>query len=143
METLDKIIFYSIDRAIRTYRQYAQAQIKKQGYSITVDQWLIIKCLIENPTISQVELSELVFKDNASVTRIISLLVKSKYLTRKMDKSDRRRTILTVTDLGLETIAAVDEIVLVNRSVALEGLSEDQIANAKIVMQAIALNCKK
>lgn len=143
MEKLDNIIFYSMDRAIRTYRQYAQQQLKKNGFSITIDQWLVIKCLIENPEVTQVELSERVFKDNASITRIIGLLVKAKYLTRRISKTDRRRTQLTVTELGVTTIEAVDQIVLVNRSVALKSIPEKELDVARKVMQTITANCAR
>ena len=143
MEKLEKIIFYSMDRAIRTYRQYAQQQLKKNGFSITIDQWLVIKCLIENPSITQVELAEQIFKDTASVTRILSLLVKAKYVNRKVSKVDRRRTELKVTELGLSTIHAVDQLVVVNRSHALKGISEEEIAIARKVMQTITANCAK
>jgi MarR family transcriptional regulator for hemolysin len=143
MEKLENIIFYSMDRAIRTYRQYAQQQLKKHGFSITIDQWLVIKCLIEHPEITQVELSERVFKDNASVTRIMGLLVKARYITRKISKTDRRRSKLTVTELGIETIEAVDRIVLMNRSNALKGIPEDEIETARNVMMAISQNCAR
>ncbi|MCC6700029.1 MAG: MarR family transcriptional regulator [Fluviicola sp.] len=143
MEKLESVIFYTIDRAIRTYRQYAQAQLKKHGFTITIDQWLIIKCLLENPAITQIEISERVFKDNASVTRIINLLVKAKYVTRKISKSDRRRTVLTVTQLGIDTITAIDEIVKINRAHALNGLNQEEIAIASKVMEVITSNCKK
>ena len=143
MEKLEDIIFYSMDRAIRTYRKYAQQQLKQQGMSITIDQWLVIKCLIENPEMTQVEMSDRVFKDNASVTRILGLLVKAKYITRKISKTDRRRTQLTVTDLGLSTIEAVDRIVLVNRSHALKGIGPDEIAVTMKVLRAITANCAR
>lgn len=143
MEKLENIIFYSMDRAIRTYRQFATQQLKKSGISITIDQWLVIKCLIENPEITQVELSERVFKDNASVTRIIGLLVKARYITRKMSRTDRRRTQLTVTDLGIETIATVDAIVLRNRSHALNGIDLQEIAVTRKVLESIIDNCAR
>ncbi len=143
MENLDNIIFYSIDRAIRTYRQYAQQQLKRHGFTITIDQWIIIKCLIENPEISQHEIAGKVFKDNASVTRIISLLVKAKYLTRKISKSDRRKTVLKVTELGIETIESVNRIVILNREVALNGINLEDLEITRNVMQRIAKNCEK
>lgn len=143
MEKLESVIFYTIDRAIRTYRQYAQAQLKKNGFTITIDQWLIIKCILENPAITQIEIAELVFKDNASVTRIINLLVKSKYIHRKISKTDRRRTVLTVTQLGIDTINAIDKLVKVNRSHALNGLTIEEANMAKKVMETITNNCKK
>lgn len=143
MEKLDNIVFYSIDKAIRTYRQYAQVQVKSNGFSITVDQWLVMKCLMENPDISQVEMSERVFKDNASITRIINLLVKAKYITRKIDKSDRRRSKLKVTSLGEEVMLGVDSIVQQNRAHAANGISQEEMATVKRVMDTITRNCAK
>ena len=88
MERLETINFYLLDKAIRTYRIYSQKKLRENGFKITVDQWLIIKVLMENPGISQQNIAEKAFKDNASVTRIIDLLVKSKYLDRKVNPKD-------------------------------------------------------
>lgn len=143
MEKLEQIIFYSIDKAIRTYRQYAQQELKKAGFSMTIDQWLVIKCILENPDISQQEIAEKVFKDNASITRIITLLVKEKYLTRKIKPSNRRRTNLHVTDYGHKTLEAIDQIVVKNRAVALNQISQEELKITKEVMEKIASNTKK
>ncbi|MGZ4047833.1 MAG: MarR family winged helix-turn-helix transcriptional regulator [Bacteroidia bacterium] len=143
MEQLNDIIFYTIDKAIRTYRQYAQKELKKAGFTITIDQWLIIKNILENPDISQQELSEKVFKDNASVTRIIALLVKAKYLERKTNDQDRRRTNLKVTKEGKEIISEVHRVVLKNRSVALKGLSKNNVEDMKRSLLTIIKNCSK
>lgn len=143
LEKLDSIIFYTIDKAMRSYRQFAQSELKRHGFTITIDQWLIIKCLLENPEMSQIEISERVFKDNASVTRIIELLVKAKYVSRKVNKQDRRRSLLTVTKLGEETIEAVNQLVLVYRAKALNGISLEEIDNTMRIMTIISENCKK
>lgn len=143
LEKLNSIIFYTIDKAMRSYRQFAQSELKRHGFTITIDQWLIIKCLLENPEMSQIEISERVFKDNASVTRIIELLVKAKYVSRKVNKQDRRRSLLTVTKLGEETIEAVNKLVLVYRAKALNGVSLEEINNTMRIMTIISENCKK
>jgi DNA-binding MarR family transcriptional regulator len=143
MEQLNNVIFYTIDKSIRTYRQYAQRQLKDAGYAITIDQWLVIKTLLENPDITQQEIGEMVFKDNASVTRIIELLVNAKYLKRKSNSEDRRRTNLEVTEKGKETIADVHKIVLKNRSVALDGISKSELETVKKVLVKITKNCQE
>ena len=76
MENIESVVFYTIDKSIKAYRQYAQKQLKEAGFQVTIDQWLVLKNIQELPQISQQELSRRVFKDNASVTRIIDLLVK-------------------------------------------------------------------
>jgi MarR family transcriptional regulator, transcriptional regulator for hemolysin len=141
MEQLNDVIFYTIDRSIRTYRQYAQRQLKNAGFSITIDQWLVIKTIMENPDIKQHELGEKIFKDNASVTRIIELLVKAKYLKRKSSIEDRRRANLEVTEKGKSTISDVQKIVLKNRAVALNGINKKDLDIAKSVLLKITKNC--
>jgi MarR family transcriptional regulator, transcriptional regulator for hemolysin len=142
MEELNDIIFYSMDKAIKTYRVFAQKQLRQAGYTITIDQWLTIKCLLENPDISQQELAEKVFKDNASVTRILDLLVKAGYLERQFHESDRRRFKLIVTESGVETIENVQKIVLQNRATALQGISIADIESVEKVFNQIINNCK-
>lgn len=143
VEKLDSVIFYKIDRAIRTYRQFAQARLKALGHQITIDQWLVIKCLIENPKIQQNEISELVFKDAASVNRMINLLVESKYLKRKINKSDRRKMDILVTKKALDAIDEMDKVIPDNRAVALSGLTREEMLVATKVMTQIASNCRK
>lgn len=141
MEKLNNIIFYNIDKAIKTYRMYAMKKIRENGYPITIDQWLIIKSILENPQITQQELAKNVFKDNASVTRIIEIMVQSNYLSRKVDTKDRRKSILSVTKEGEDIIKKVQNIVLENRKVALEEISPEDLAIMNKSLQKIIKNC--
>ena len=142
MGSMETINFYLLDKAIRTYRNYSQKKLKENGYTITVDQWLIIKVLLENPGIPQISLAEKVFKDNASVTRIINLLVKAKYLDRKTNPKDRRTSILKVTLNGEEIIYKVQDLVLQNRKNAQNGISIEDLENLNRTLKKIILNCQ-
>lgn len=141
MEKLNSIIFYNIDKAIRAYRNYAQRQLKANGFTITIDQWLIIKAVLENPGITQNEIGDLVFKDNASVTRIIDLMVKSGYITRHIHPQDRRKTNLEVTDSGKKVIKEVQDIVEKNRKTALKGITQDELEVMYSSLLKISENC--
>ncbi len=142
MEQLDSVLFYHLEKAIKTYRQFAQRKLKDAGLSITVDQWLTLNYLNENPDISQKELAEAVFKDTASITRIVELLVKAKYLKRNMQTKDRRKTNLAITEQGLEVIKVASVIVTDYRNQALKGIGLAKEAHVKMVMKTIINNCK-
>ncbi|ULQ50867.1 MarR family winged helix-turn-helix transcriptional regulator [Flavihumibacter fluvii] len=139
---LNDVIFYSIDRAIRTYRQYSQKQIRERGFDITIDQWLVIKALLENPGAKQQELAEIVLKDNASITRIIELLVKNGWIERTIHQADRRLVQLTVTNKAKAMLAELQPLIIANRRKALRGIDEKLIMNTKKILDQIALNCK-
>ena len=141
MEKLEDIIFYSMDKSIRSYRMYAQKKLKENGFKITIDQWLVIKVLMENPGISQQAIAEKVFKDNASVTRIIELLVKSGYLKRTEHQLDRRKSSLKITSSGKKIIADVQELVKRNRSIALQGIDQKELEILQNLLTKISTNC--
>ena len=142
MEKLNDILFYNMDKAIRSYRNFAQKKLREHNYKITIDQWLIIKSILENPGIMQQELAEKVFKDNASITRIIELLVRSNYLRRKSNPDDRRKTILNVTSEGKLIIQKVQDLVVTNREAALAGVATGDLEATNNVLNSIINNCK-
>ncbi len=143
MEKLNEIVFYNIDKAIRTYRVYAQKQLKQKGYNITIDQWLIIKSIQENPDISQQDLGALVFKDNASVTRMVELLVKNKYLVRKPYASDRRRVKLVVTKACAKIVEDMHVVVIQNRKKALQSIGPKELEVLNKTLGQIIANCQE
>lgn len=142
MEQLKNVIFYQIEEAIKTYRMYAQKQIKANGLKITIDQWLVLKSLKENPNFTQAELAETVFKDSASVTRILDLLVQSEYVQREINPNDRRKFNLSVTQKGDSVLADTYAVVLQNRKKALEGITENDIQIISETLKKISQNCK-
>ena len=87
----EKTIFYQIEKAIKQYRTMAQNNLNELGYSITINHILMLIQIEKRPEISQVELSELLFKDVASITRMTELLVKRDFLLRAENKVDRRK----------------------------------------------------
>jgi MarR family transcriptional regulator for hemolysin len=143
MENLNSVIFYNIEEAIKTYRMYAQNQLKINQLKITIDQWLVLKCLKENPKATQIELAEKVFKDNASITRIIELLVKADFMQREVNKTDRRKFDLKITISGEKILDDVYKIVLKNRAKALDGISAEEIETVNTILKKISTNCKK
>ncbi len=142
MEKLDQIIFYSLEKSIKTYRQYAQRQINQQNFDITIDQWLVLKTIQNNPSASQQEIAESAFKDYASITRMIELLVKKEYLSRDFHSTDRRRFELSITEKGIEIINDIMPIVKANRKQALKSFSKEEIESLKISLNKIINNCK-
>jgi len=142
MEKLNDTFFYNLEKAVKTYRQYFQNQLKANGFDITLDQWLILNTIIENPNISQNEIAEKVFKDKASVARIIELLVQNGFLTRSIHPTNRRMFQLSITEKGNETIEKLSGLVQVFRKNAVLGISPDVLKETQSIMKTIIANCK-
>lgn len=142
MEKLNDTLLYTLDKCFRTYNQFAQRKVRKAGYDITIDQWLILKSVAENPDITQNDIGKIVFKDKASVARIIQLLVNAGYLIREVYPTDRRRVNLMLTPSGQEITEAVNEIAIQNRAAALQQVNANEMEQLRTTLLQIIANCQ-
>lgn len=135
------IVIYSIEKAIKTYRKFAQNNIRKIESNITVDQALLLILLQNRPELTQVEMAEVLFKDYASITRMIELMVKNEYLTRNESQEDRRRKELIISKKGENIIKKLFPVIEENRNTALKGLSQSEIEQLDSLLKKIINNC--
>ena len=135
-----KTIFYNIERAIKEYRKFSQRNLVMAEKEITVDQGLILNILNDQPNLSQNEIANLLFKDNASMTRMIEGMVKKGMLEKTMDLTDKRRASLSLTEKGRTVLSNITPIILKNRETALTGISEEEKVLLVQLLQKIVRN---
>jgi len=134
-------IFYTIEQTIKEYRKFAQKKIGELITDLSLDQALILIIISENPKLLQTQVAELIFKDYASITRMLDLMVKNGYIKREANKEDRRRSYLRITAKGRKAIDQLQPIILNNRKTALDGLSEKEINTLEKTLKKIVSNC--
>lgn len=135
-------VLYLIEQAIKEYRKVSQRNVSKIVKDITIDQCLVLIILNKDKQISQNELANLIFKDNASITRMIELMVKKDYINRTIHKEDRRKFNLEITEKGKKTLKLIHPIVTLNRETALNGLSLKEINLLDKTLNKIITNCQ-
>ena len=138
---LQDVLFYSLESASKAYRRFAQARLYASGIDITIDQWLVLKTIHESPDITLQKVGTAVFKDFASVTRIVQLLERKGLLRRKPHPTDRRRSELALTRAGASVIRTVEPIAQAYRRHALEGIDAAEVARLRELLKRITENC--
>jgi len=138
---LQDVLFYSLESAIKAYRRFAQARLHAAGIDITIDQWLVLKTIHENSDVSLQEVGAAVFKDFASITRIVQLLERKGFLRRGPHPNDGRRSLLMLTRSGESVIRAAEPIALASRRQALDGIDAEEIARLRAMLKRIVENC--
>ena len=141
MEQLNQSFFYTLEKAIKVYRQYFQNQLKQAGYSITLDQWLVLNMIIDFPGITQTEIAERVFKDKASITRIIDLLEINEYVTRKPHPTHGKMIQIDISIKGMDTVNHLKKDVPRFRDVALKNISDENKKSIQSTLNLIINNC--
>lgn len=140
-QSLEDVVFFIIDQSMRKFRQYSAATFAKAGFDITVDQWLVLKRISDsNGLASQTEIADMLGKDNASITRIIDILVKKHLLIRQANEADRRRFELIMTDKGISFIQEILPLVKNIRTQALHGISDAELLVVSSTLKKLASN---
>jgi len=134
-------IYHTIESTIKEYRKFAQKNISDQITDMTIDQGLVLLFLNEYPDLTQKEIAELVFKDNASMTRMINTMVHKKYLKRSMNNEDRRRYKIEITVKGRQVLETLPPIIQKNRKTSLIGITKNELRQLEIILNKIRSNC--
>lgn len=141
VNTPTQTVLYTLEQAIKAYRRLCQQNLDGVKANLTVDQALTLIVLDKHPDLSQQQLAGLVFKDKASLTRIIELLVQKGLLSRAIHPTDRRKFDLHLTAQGQLTLGQLAGTIERNQQTALAGLSEDELARFDATLQKIIANC--
>lgn len=138
-----KTIFYQIEKAIKQYRVMAQRNLNKLGFKVTINQILLIIQIDHNPEVSQVELAELLFKDVASITRMIEILVKQGFVEREENKDDRRKKDLKISTKGQKLLDLSISVIRENREIAQQNISKQEKETLFKILNKIIINTSK
>ncbi len=136
-------IIYSIEKAIKSYRKFAQRNIQEIDATITVDQAILLILIDKDPTLSQMEMADLLFKDYASITRMIELMVRKNYIERTINPKDRRRYFLHLSTKGIDSLKKLAPVILSNRIQALKGLTILEQNQLNMLLLKVIQNCSK
>ncbi|MEN0004118.1 MAG: MarR family transcriptional regulator [Bacteroidota bacterium] len=135
-------IFYLLEKSMKRYRKLAQKKVDETDYNISINQLILLLNLQERPKLSQVELAELVFKDFASVARMVDLLVKKGYLKRIESSVDRRKKDLILTSTCEAMLSVLRPVVEEYRVLALGDFSEEDIKKIQSFLTQLIDNCE-
>ena len=113
---------------------------KFKPYDITPEQWGLLNRLWEKDGISQKELSETSIKDQTTITRILDKLERKGLVKRQTSPDDRRSFLIFLTDTGRSLEDKLVPIAYETLDEALQGLSEEEIKQLKILLNKIFMN---
>ena len=129
----------------RTFRITKLSFIKlfnKLGADITPDQWVLLDTLNQKGKCSQKELSELSFKDAATISRIIEKLVNKELVRKSSKESDRRKTTINLTQKGKNLVDRCQSEVDQLRKHSWTHLTEKDYRDFQRIMNRVFANFK-
>ena len=129
----------------RTFRITKLSFIKvfnKLGADITPDQWVLLDTLNQKGKLSQKEISQLSFKDAATISRIIEKLVIQELVTKASAALDKRKTTIALTPKGKSLVERCQQEVDNLRKHSWQHLDEQDYEDFQRIMNQVFDNFK-
>ncbi|GAB5410590.1 MAG: hypothetical protein BalsKO_29550 [Balneolaceae bacterium] len=139
---MKKEIGIYIDRTYKVVRQDLINRFNRANVNITPEQWVLLSKL-EQGKVSQSVLANESFKDKHTVSRILDLLTKRDFVVREQDPEDGRKYIVLLTAKGKEELERAKPHVYASRELGWQGLSEEEYAQLKMLLDKVFINYSK
>lgn len=101
-------------------------KIDKHGNEKLRGQGKILILLYNNGTTSQQEIQQLLDISSGSISEMVGKLVNKNYVIKTQDLQDRRRTMLTITDIGKNHVNEYRSKYIENESNVFEVLTDEE-----------------
>lgn len=120
-----KPVGYLLERTTRVVKLSFHKSFKKLGIDITPEQWVVMDRLYSKNDQSQKDLANGSFKDAPTISRIINVLEKKKWVERKPSEEDGRVFNIHQTEEGRKTTEILQTEISKIREQGWQGLSQD------------------
>ena len=136
------IIAELIGKSSRLLNNNLSQKLSLAKLKLTTEQWIILQ-IISGGSKTQKELGTITLKNKASINSLISNLLKLEYVAKVISKTDRRKTIISITTVGNNIRKQAEKIASISINEALEGFSFNEIEQAIIFLAKINDNLLK
>jgi len=134
---------YSLDESLgnlstlfsRAILKRINLELKRQGYMITSEQWVVLVHVWGHDGQSQQVLAEKLFKDKTTLARLVASIESEGLVSRKAGQTDNREKIVFLTERGKKVMNRVTVVVQQLLNEAGRGISEEEMKVCKNVLR--------
>ena len=124
---LDRFLPYRLS-VLSNIVSTAIAGAYQKRFGLTIPEWRVIAVLAMTPGLSAAEVAQRTAMDKVAVSRAVSSLLKQRRIARQMARSDRRRSLLTLSLAGRRVYAQVVPFALAYERELLDPLTKSERA---------------
>lgn len=123
-------------------RKIVRPKFQELGLTVGEGQAKILKCLLEQGSMTQRQLADKCMLDVTTMSRTLDKLQGAGYLLRTVNPSCRRSFLICITEKGKEKAASVQKIFFDLDEQIWQGISEDEMEVLYHTLQKIMRNFK-
>ncbi|MDP6642791.1 MAG: MarR family winged helix-turn-helix transcriptional regulator [Rhodospirillales bacterium] len=125
----DRLLPHLLARASHSLSEKFMAEVRNRGF--TARQWRVMGSLWDEDSMTLTELSDVVFCEQSTTTRLVDRLVELKLLGKRLEKSDRRKAHIYLTARGRKQIGELVKLSEQHEKETAELFGVDQVEDMK------------
>ena len=125
----DRLLPHLLARASHSLSEKFMAEVRNRGF--TARQWRVMGSLWDEDSMTLTELSDVVFCEQSTTTRLVDRLVELKLLGKRLEKSDRRKAHIYLTAKGRKQIGELVKLSEQHEKETAELFGVDQVEDMK------------
>jgi DNA-binding MarR family transcriptional regulator len=113
------------------------ARAYDKRFGVSIPEWRVIAVLGRFPGLSAVEVAERTLMDKVAVSRAVTKLIKNGRIDREFDDTDKRRSILNLSEEGKKLHDEIATLALQFERDLLLGFSAEELENLNSIMERL------
>jgi DNA-binding MarR family transcriptional regulator len=113
------------------------ASVYEKRFGVTIPEWRVIAILGRFPGLSAVDVAERTLMDKVAVSRAVTKLIKNGRIDRQFADSDRRRSILNLSEDGRKVHDEIAPLALQFEHELLDGIAAADVETLNVVMDSL------
>lgn len=131
---------YIVSKSVQVIKNSLYREFKGNGHNITTEQWSVLAKLYYEDGIYQKQLSDYLYKDKPTITRILDLMEKKNLIIRIPDDKDRRKSKVYLTQDGKEVVKELVPVAEEFLQQLIKDLKRDEIERFKEILEKLCEN---
>ncbi|MCK5780276.1 MAG: MarR family transcriptional regulator [Psychrilyobacter sp.] len=138
---MERIIGYQVGDLARKIKKFVDMHLGE--VDLGSGQYILLRRIIEDPNVSQKQLSLDFDLNKATIARSIKKLIDSGYITREVNPEKPRFYKLIGTDRANKVIKEIDNLVAIERIMLTEGISDEELIFFSTIVKKMNKNISK
>ncbi|GGX38135.1 hypothetical protein GCM10007385_01140 [Tateyamaria omphalii] len=119
-------LFGRLSAAALASRVQAQRMLKSAG-ELSITEWRVLWDLAEAGPLTVTEMAAIQHTDHALISRAIPMMVRKGYATTSVSQTDRRQSLIELTDQGRDVFNQTSVVMSARRAALSRTFSEDDV----------------
>jgi len=134
------VLLFQIERTNKIARLHSQRAFDQNNVGLTIEQWIILKIIDEQKSLSQRELASLSLRDPGSITRTLDILEKKGYVKREAVPKNRRKYNIILTAAGSVFVKQQMPLIESLRNQSIRGLNSTEVKTLQQLLLKVQNN---